>query len=433
MNWSEEQVLSLSPDASSTKSGKDLAKPAKWVTLGNNENALWGECQGSGSKPYRTQIDIKNIAFKCSCPSRKFPCKHGLGLMLLFSRSPELFSTSDAPDWVTEWLAKRNEREEKKTEKKDKPVDEAAQTKRQLARHQKVQDGIEELLLWIKDIIRNGLLYLPEKQLSFWENTTKRLVDAQAPGLANMVRLLSESNFYGDNWQSGFMDQLLKLYLVARGYQNLTSLPESLQQDIKSYIGFTHNQEELKEQSGISDVWLVLGKQSTEEDNLTVDRFWLYGTGTQRYALILQFVFKGQGATLALSPGTAVEAELVYYPSAAPLRAVIKNQMNTKAAGRIKGLADLAAVAAEETKTAAVLPFKGDRVYIVENLRPVVVNTIFYLADRNNQLAMLHPEFTNHYQLLAVSGGRPATIAVVGQENTFTPVGLTDGQRYFIL
>src|SRR6185436_6036947 len=79
MNWTEEQVLSLAPDESAKKSGRELASPSKWVSRSANEKALWGECKGSGANPYKTQIDLSNIAFKCSCPSRKFPCKHGLG------------------------------------------------------------------------------------------------------------------------------------------------------------------------------------------------------------------------------------------------------------------------------------------------------------------------------------------------------------------
>jgi len=79
MNWSEEQVLALSPDTSFTKAGIDLSRPEKSQLLAVDVLALWGEIKGSGSTPYRTQIDLQNIAFKCSCPSRKFPCKHGLG------------------------------------------------------------------------------------------------------------------------------------------------------------------------------------------------------------------------------------------------------------------------------------------------------------------------------------------------------------------
>lgn len=148
MNLTEEQILALAPDESSKKSGKDLANPAKWVTRGINERAAWGECQGSGSKPYQTQVDLANLAFKCSCPSRKFPCKHGLGLLLLAARQPGLFTAADEPSWVKDWIEKRAAAKETKEAKaaEDRPVDEAAQAKRQQARQQKVKDGTAELL-----------------------------------------------------------------------------------------------------------------------------------------------------------------------------------------------------------------------------------------------------------------------------------------------
>ena len=81
--WTAERILTLAPDAASAKAGKDLAAARKWVSFGCDERACWGECQGSGSKPYQTQIDLAEPAFKCTCPSRKFPCKHALGLFLL--------------------------------------------------------------------------------------------------------------------------------------------------------------------------------------------------------------------------------------------------------------------------------------------------------------------------------------------------------------
>ena len=109
LKLTEEQILALAPDEASKKPGKDLANPSKWVSKSFNDQALWGACQGSGSKPYLTQIDLNNIAFKCSCPSRKFPCKHGLGLMLLHARQPEIFTQEAAPAWVTDWLGKRTE------------------------------------------------------------------------------------------------------------------------------------------------------------------------------------------------------------------------------------------------------------------------------------------------------------------------------------
>ena len=85
MPRSVDEILQLAPDTASAKAAKGLVVPAKWPNLGATEAVLWGECQGSGSKPYQVQIDQSEPAFRCTCPSRKFPCKHGLALMLLLS------------------------------------------------------------------------------------------------------------------------------------------------------------------------------------------------------------------------------------------------------------------------------------------------------------------------------------------------------------
>ena len=155
LNLTEEQILQLAPDDSSVKAGKGLATLSKWVLRECSGRAVWGHCQGSGKNPYQTVIDLNDIAFKCSCPSRKFPCKHGLGLLLLYARQPDQFTQAEEPEWVTAWLAKRTEKAEKKEQKakSETPVDEAAQAKRQEKRHQKVLGGISDLEVWMKDLV----------------------------------------------------------------------------------------------------------------------------------------------------------------------------------------------------------------------------------------------------------------------------------------
>ncbi|WP_212003726.1 SWIM zinc finger domain-containing protein [Chitinophaga sp. HK235] len=438
MELTEEQVLSMAPDESSRKAGKELARPAKWVSIGMSDAALWGECQGSGSKPYQTQVDTGNMAFKCSCPSRKFPCKHGVGLLLYYAREKQSFTLLEQPAWVTEWISKRTEKAEKKAQQAvdnaDKPVDEAAQNKRQEARHRKVSDGLDELLRWIKDMVRNGIIGLPDKGADMCENMARRMVDAQAPGLAGILREMAEISYYSEGWQHTFMDQLLRLYLLARAYGHSNHLDPALQQDIRTMIGFPQSQEELKTQAGITDTWQVLGKQSTEDDRLITERYWLYGLHTRQTALLLQFTVRHQPQTqLMPAPGSTIRAELVYYPSAAPMRALIKTQQAMPADHRFQGYANWTEVMAAQTAVSSRLPLYNDQVYTIDTLTPVLRDGQWWLRDAQQQEMQVRKEFRHIWKLLALSGGQPMPMALIGREREYDPLGVWHQQEYKIL
>lgn len=113
MTLNAHQILAHAPDAASAKVNSQLTAPHHWSNLGPSQIALWGECQGSGKNPYRTQIDLNGPAFKCSCPSRKFPCKHGLGLYLLraadSARAEMMTALRDAAGPLADALEARRE------------------------------------------------------------------------------------------------------------------------------------------------------------------------------------------------------------------------------------------------------------------------------------------------------------------------------------
>src|SRR5947209_15658324 len=104
--WDRARVLALAPDASAQRAARSLASRPSWPAAGSGPDLLWGECRGSASAPYQTAVDLSGPAYRCSCPSRKFPCKHALALLLLWSDG----SVPDAaglPDWVGSWLMAR--------------------------------------------------------------------------------------------------------------------------------------------------------------------------------------------------------------------------------------------------------------------------------------------------------------------------------------
>ncbi|NEQ26965.1 MAG: SWIM zinc finger family protein, partial [Microcoleus sp. SIO2G3] len=263
VQWTADQILALAPDAASAKNGRSLATLRKWAALGSSDRAIWGECQGSGKTPYRTQIDLSEPAFRCSCPSRKFPCKHGLGLFLLWTEQP--FDRAEPPDWVTEWLTGREQRQEKAA---NRTVDADAQAKRAGDRQRKITAGIQDLRLWLEDRVRQGLANLPQEPYPFWDAPAARLVDAQAPGLARQVRELATVVHTGNDWIDRLLGQLARLYLLTEGFDRLETLPPQVQADLRTQIGWTIAQEEVLAAPGQADLWLVVGQRTEKEDPL---------------------------------------------------------------------------------------------------------------------------------------------------------------------
>ena len=102
-------ITALAPDQSSLTAARGLMKVSMWPILTHDSDAglAWGECQGSGANPYRTVFDVVDHGYKCTCPSRKFPCKHVLALMWMFLDDASRFGAGDVPEWVNEWLGRR--------------------------------------------------------------------------------------------------------------------------------------------------------------------------------------------------------------------------------------------------------------------------------------------------------------------------------------
>jgi hypothetical protein len=405
-----DQLLALAPDSSSAKAGEGLANGRKWSGLGANETAAWGECQGSGKVPYQTRIDLRAIAFKCTCPSRKFPCKHGLGLYLLLASDAGSFSTGDAPPWVTEWIAARAGRTERKQQRDSSP-DPEAQAKRVASREAKVGAGLEELELWMCDLVRMGIAGLPGKDYSFWDTPAARLVDAQAPGLARMLRELGGITATGAGWQDRFLERLGLLTLLIEGYRCGTKLPEAVRADLRTVIGFTEAQEELLSQSGVTDEWLVVGRCVEVEDRLRVQRSWLLGKRSGRTALVLHFGAGTEPLDTSLPTGAAFRGELVYYPSAQPQRALIKSR--EPAAVFCPTGVSLSHAHAQYRQALARCPWIERHPMLIDGSIPGHLSGEFRLLDEEGRELLLRGLPQSLWKLVVVSGGRP--LAVFGE------------------
>jgi len=433
LSWTPEQVLSLAPDDASRKNASGLANPRRWLRLSRHETSevsvLWGELQGSGSEPYRCQVDINGPAFKCTCPSRKLPCKHALGLFLLYAGQPKIFEVSAPPDWVTLWLMKRAEQSNRRAAKVEGESDEppaasiaagakepstAAKARRAAERDRKIRAGLDDLETWLGDLLRQGLASAQTQPRSFWEATSARLVDAQAPGLARMVRKMPDLAASGEGWQERLLDQAARLYLAVEGYRHIQSLAEENQADLRSLVGITQKQEELRDQAGVRDTWLVLGRDLEEESGLRTLRTWLVGQSSGRAALILQFAAQGAALDASLSPGTALPAELVFYPGAYPLRAILRERgpLQTLPA-EIPGSVSWMDVTAAYAQALAAYPWVERFPVVINQVRPLLENDVWVLYDAENRRVPLAKSFLYGWTLQSLSGG--GSLGVFGE------------------
>lgn len=414
-HWTTEHISTLAPDSSSLKNGRALAVVGKWQTLGQADGILWGEIKGSGSSPYQTCIEQATPSFKCSCPSRKFPCKHGLGLALIFTTQPDALNQTDYPAWVVEWLNKRAQKQTQKVS--DKPLDEAtvkkreqAQEKRRAARDDKVSTGVSELQSWLYDQVRQGLSQSVTDHRP-WEKMAARMIDAQAPGLAQRLLRCSEARFAGDNWQEKLLHEVARLHLLLAAYQHHESLSPDLQADIAMHIGETTNKAELLQQDGITDNWLVLGQALEERDAMRTQRTWLYGIQQKRYALLLDFAVANQTMTLRPAIGSGFNAELVFYPNSWQVRTLVKSdQSAVETEPQFAAFVSIeSALQAFQTQLAQS-PWLNQYPFALSEVAPVCQDQRWLLVDNALMVLPLRINATQGWHLLALSGGQPVNI-----------------------
>ncbi|MEO3885870.1 SWIM zinc finger family protein [Nonomuraea sp. B5E05] len=498
--WSRDQVLALAPDASSQKAAHGLATPGKWSLHGTTGTMLYGECKGSGAKPYLACVDLTEPAYRCSCPSRKFPCKHTLGLLLLWS-ADGVPAQEVAPQWVTEWVKARTERAASpaaRIEAARRPADGAGRPPEgdgrhagdgvsggshggqpageetsgrgrgaggESVRHGRVASGLAELERWLADQVRQGLAGAAEHD---WEGLAKRLVDAQAPGAAGMVSRLARVRSE-EGWPGRLLEEYALLDLLAVAYRRRAELPPALGRTVLIRTGFPVTREEVLARPAVRDHWDVLGRRDEVQDRLTARKVWLRGRRTGRPALVLSFAPQGQSLDASLVTGTTIDADLTYYPGAAPLRALVAARHGTvpppgppgrsearpgppalpgssgppRASGPSgsssppgvsgpsgasgfsgwRGLSGPPGVSPEEALDEVARALAGDP---WTESWPLVLTGVVPERTRLGGLP-LHLKAHDPWRLIAVSGGRPVTVAVEWTPQGLRPLTTWDG------
>ena len=418
-------MLALAPDASSRRAAAGLAGLSSWTSVGAADGLIWGLCAGSGKDPYQAVVDVAGPSYKCSCPSRKFPCKHVLALLLAWANGtvPEQAWPSDyAHAWQAGRAAAASRRAAAAQRKPAGGQDDAGAARRAGQRARRVSAGLAELQTWLRDQVRVGLSGAAAGGYRHAEAIAARMVDAQAPGLAGALRRLSAIPASGDGWPGRLLDEYAQLHLLARAHDRLGALPPGLEAVVRFRVGYTTSREDVLASPAVTDRWLVLAVRDVLDGPVPARRIWLHGRDTGRFALLLSFAAGGNfGANpdSVLAPGTELHADVHYYPGQPPVRAVTGARHGMSAAGTHPDPArDAAALLGDWAAALAQDPWLTEWPALLAGT-PAAAGDRWYLVDSSGAaLPLLGRE--SLWPLLAISGGHPVTVA-----GEWSPAGLT--------
>ena len=411
MSLDESAVLALAPDDASRQAARALAVPSLWDGAGHDDEAAWGRVRGSGREPYRVALELAGEpAWTCSCPSRKQPCKHALGLLLLLARGQ--VPAGPRPPEARTWLEGRDERTVKQVarSRSGEVADPAAQERRRARRAANVDAGIVDLERWLDDLVRGGLAAAQSRSWSSWDDAAARLVDAQAPGLASRVRSLGRAAHSGPGWPDRLLGQLGRLHLVLEGWRRLADLPPRLAAEVRTQVGFPTARADVLTLPPVRDLWDVLAAVVSDDGTLATRRVWLRGRTVGGWALLLDTGPSGAAFATEVAVGSTFEADVHRYPGALGQRSLVGERH-----GEAVPIVDLegcpvADALAADALALAANPWLPQTPVCIGPVVPVVEGARWLVVDeREEGLPLGAPA----WDLLALSGGHP--VVVVGE------------------
>ncbi|UAK34962.1 SWIM zinc finger family protein [Nocardia asteroides] len=418
--WTEDQVTALAPDANSLSAARKLM--GRWHECGHHGTALWGRCQGSGATPYQTIVDLSGPAYRCSCPSRKFPCKHALSLLLRWAAG-EVAAVAETADYAASWIGGRAARAAASTDRA-RTANPATAEQRRL----RVTAGLEELDVWLRDQVRTGLAQADRSYRAF-EAVAARMVDAQAPGIAATLRRLPAAVATRTDWPDVVLREYARMHLLVAAHRQLDAVPHALGASIRTHVGYPTPAETVRAEPPVRDRWMVFGSQITEEERLYTRRTWLYGRETGRWALVVDHSFGSPGFPADVPAlGRLADAQLHFYPGAAPLRALWGEQHSASEpfttlpedAGRP---ATITAALAAHACALGADPWLRSWPMLLVDVVASRTEQGWYVTESDGTALPIRPG-EQPWTLLAVSGGHPVTVVGEWSADGLTPISV---------
>jgi hypothetical protein len=443
-DWSIERISTLAPNIVTAQAGRQLSMKLdkSWKLLATDTYSAWAVFEGSDYSPYKIMLNLQKLErgelrFDCNCRTYSKPCKHVLALLFILVEQPTKVNDEPAPDWVKEWLGKEAKAARKQAAGKERrrlTEEQLSERDSQRAKRKAaIAEGMNELEQWMINLIRRGLAEPQVRSYAFWDNRAARMIDAQAPSVAQWLRDMGGLPARGTDWVEALLEELGRLYLLVESFKRFDALSPETQGDIRSAIGWPIKRDELDSDEGetVADTWLVLGRYTgVMHERLRTQRIWLRGLETGRDALISEFVGGEALFETHLRPGWAFEGEMLFTPSRYPLRAFLLEKSGEPSNYQPIGGESILSSMENYGYALSQNPWISHFPFLLDDVIPVRQEERWILREVNGRYLPLAQDFAHPWSLLAISGGNPIQVAGEWDGRSFHPTGAVEQERF---
>ncbi|MCI9593362.1 MAG: SWIM zinc finger family protein [Lachnospiraceae bacterium] len=219
----EQQVVSMAPNSAAVANARKISSKGGFVSLAKTEDDTFymGECKGSGKSNYTVSVDFiepENPVCRCSCPSRQFPCKHGLALLFEIVQD-KTFAHCELPETIREKREKKEKKaakaleskeggEEKKSGTRSKKTSQAARIKKM----KKQLEGLGVLRKMVDRLLEAGLGTLTGQSLKSYRDLAKQFGDYYLPGPQILLsRLIAQGEAYQKDGDNAHHEEIMQI------------------------------------------------------------------------------------------------------------------------------------------------------------------------------------------------------------------------------
>lgn len=177
-------------NSAALNNGKKISNSGGFKRLckSDDETLIFGECYGTGSKPYSSSVDFfgDTPVFRCSCPSRQIPCKHCLAIMLDWL-SEKSFTVEEIPDDIKRKRDKISKKVEKDFDDAEKSIPKKQNKSASAKKLKKQREGLDLAEEFVNDILNRGVCSVTNAVCEQYRSLAKQLGDYYLPEPQAMI------------------------------------------------------------------------------------------------------------------------------------------------------------------------------------------------------------------------------------------------------